>query len=79
MWRQKSRLLESYWTKRKAYQIKKGLMGKGVEKGVENLSVNEKTLYHLIQKLSQISKGEMAKKGNLTKKTVECNLVKLKN
>jgi len=51
---------------------------KGVEKGVENLSVNEKTIYGLIRKNPSISKEAMAAEGNLTKKTVEYNLMKLK-
>jgi ATP-dependent DNA helicase RecG len=55
-----------------------GGVEKGVEKGVENLSANEKKIYTLIEKNPSISKGSMAKKGNLTKKTVEYNLEKLK-
>jgi len=51
---------------------------KGVEKGAENLSVNEKTIYGLIRKNPSISKEAMAAEGNLTKKTVEYNLMKLK-
>ena len=55
-----------------------GGVEKGAEKGVENLSANEKTIYTLIEKNPSISKGSMAKTGNLTKKTVEYNLEKLK-
>lgn len=55
-----------------------GGVEKGVEKGVENLSANEKKIYTLIEKNPSISKGSMAKTGNLTKKTVEYNLEKLK-
>ncbi len=51
---------------------------KGIERGAENLSVNEKTIYGLIRKNPSISKEAMAAEGNLTKKTVEYNLMKLK-
>jgi ATP-dependent DNA helicase RecG len=52
--------------------------GAGVEKGVEKLSPNERTLYDLIRNNPSISKAAMSAKGNLTKKSVEYNLVKLK-
>ena len=64
--------------------VGKGIKGvergveKGVERGVENLSVNEKTIYGLIRKNPSISKQAMAAEGNLTKKTIEYNLLKLK-
>lgn len=51
---------------------------KGVEKGVEKLSENERIIYNLIKDNSYISKETMMLKGNLTKKTVEYNISKLK-
>ena len=55
-----------------------GIAEKGVEKGVENLSAIEIAIYTLIENNPSISKDSMAKTGNLTKKTVEYNLEKLK-
>lgn len=57
--------------------VEKGVE-RGVEKGVENLSPNESAIYDLICKNPAISKAAMVVEGNLTKKTVEYNLAKLK-
>ncbi len=48
------------------------------EKGVENLSDNEIIILNLVGKNPVISKEEMMIQGNLTKKTVEYNVDKLK-
>jgi len=44
---------------------------KEVERGVENLSVNEKTIYGLTKKNPSISKEAITSEGNLIKKTAE--------
>ncbi len=50
----------------------------GVEKGVEKLSEKQKIIVTLIRQNNQISKEEMVKKGNISKKTVEYNINVLK-
>lgn len=51
---------------------------KGVERGVEKLSDNEKKIIELVEQNPQISKAEMISEGKLSKKTVEYNIESLK-
>ncbi len=51
---------------------------KGVEEGVENLSVNEGIIYRLIKNNPSISKREITINGRMSKKTVDYNINKLK-
>ncbi|OGX14464.1 MAG: hypothetical protein A2351_00270 [Omnitrophica bacterium RIFOXYB12_FULL_50_7] len=59
------------------YSLKK-IPAKVGEKGVENLSRQERLLCGLIRNDRNISKKEMMLRGKLTKKSVEYNLGKLK-
>lgn len=49
-----------------------------VEKGVENLSDKQKIIIDLIKKYPSIAKKQMAEHENLSKKSVEYNIDKLK-
>ncbi|RLJ00582.1 MAG: hypothetical protein DRP06_01880 [Candidatus Aenigmatarchaeota archaeon] len=49
-----------------------------LEKGVEKLSEKEKTIIDLIRKNPKISKQKLCIKGKLSKKSVESNIIKLK-
>ena len=51
-------------------RVKKGIE-KGVEKGVEKLSEKQKIILSLIRKNPGISKKQIARKGRLSKKSVE--------
>lgn len=51
---------------------------KGAEKGLEKLSKNEEIICNLIKNNPYISKSAMVLQGNITKKTVEYNIEKLK-
>lgn len=51
---------------------------KGVEKGVESLPVAERKIMEMIETNPVISKKQMVETGNLSKKTIEYNLEKLK-
>ena len=50
----------------------------GVEKGVEKLSEKQRIILSLILKNSKISKKQIEIRGNLSKKSVEYNIAKLK-
>ena len=52
---------------------------KGVEKGVEKLTEKERIILKLIIENAKISKEEMEHQGNLTKKSIEYNIRKLKD
>ncbi len=51
---------------------------KGTEKGVEKLSEKENIIINLIRKNPRISKQKLCIKGKLNKKSVEYNIIKLK-
>ena len=57
--------------------VERGVV-KGVEKGVARLSAKERIIFNLIKEDSYITKAEIMTKGNLSKKAVEYNIIKLK-
>ena len=60
-----------------SYQQRMGIK-RGVEKGVENLSDKQKIIIDLIKQNHSISKKQIEIQGNLSKKSVEYNIKKLK-
>ena len=60
-----------------SYQQRMGV-GKGVEKGVEKLSRKQRIIIDLIKQNPSISKKMIEKHGDLSKKSVEYNIKKLK-
>ncbi|MCK5661510.1 MAG: transcriptional regulator, partial [Methanosarcinales archaeon] len=61
------------------YRTPAELTEKGVEKGVEKLTEKEQIILKLIIENAKISKEEMEHQGNLTKKSIEYNIRKLKD
>ena len=61
------------------YRIPAELTEKGVERGVEKLTEKEQIILKLIIENAKISKEEMEHQGNLTKKSIEYNIRKLKD